>query len=346
MEFTDALVMGKPLWMWVIFMTVVVVLLALDLGLFHRKAREIGVKESLLLSAFYITIGLAFGAWVWVNIGPTSGKEYLTGFLVEKTLSMDNIFIMSVIFSYFGIPRLYQHRVLFYGILGVIVLRGVVIGIGAWLVASFHWVLYIFALLLIFTGIKMLFTSDEAPDIEENFALKAMRRVLRITPKLHEQHFFVRLPDDKTGAIMTWVTPLFVAMILIEIVDVIFALDSIPAIFAITTDTFVVYTSNIFAILGLRALYFALAAVIDRFSYLKPALAMILVFIGSKIFVADLAGWEKFPSTVSLGVTVALIAGGILYSLWRTQTQPKDTPPGGKMHDTHVGDADGRHISR
>lgn len=345
MEFTDALVMGKPLWMWVIFMIVVVVLLALDLGLFHRKAREIGVKESLLLSAFYITIGLAFGAWVWINVGPTSGKEYLTGFLVEKTLSMDNIFIMSVIFSYFGIPRIYQHRVLFYGILGVIVLRGIVIGIGAWLVATFHWVLYIFALLLIFTGIKMLFTSDEAPDIEENFALRTMRRLLRITPKLHEQRFFVRLPDDKTGAIVTWVTPLFVAMILIEIVDVIFALDSIPAIFAITTDTFVVYTSNIFAILGLRALYFALAAVIDRFSYLKPALAIILVFIGSKIFVADLAGWEKFPSTVSLGVTVALIAGGILYSLWRTQTEPKDNPPGGKMHDTHVGDADGRHIS-
>ncbi|BAQ17963.1 TerC family protein [Methyloceanibacter caenitepidi] len=338
MEFIDTLVMGKPAWMWAIFMTIVVILLAVDLGLFHRKAREIGVRESLLLSAFYITIGLAFGVWVWINIGPTSGKEYLTGFLVEKTLSMDNIFVMSLIFTYFGIPRIYQHRVLFYGILGVILLRGIVIALGAWLVASFHWVLYIFALLLIFTGIKMLLPGDDEPDIEDNFALRIMRRFLRITPKLHGQRFFIRQPDDKTGKILTWVTPLFVAMILIEIVDVIFALDSIPAIFAITTDTFVVYTSNIFAILGLRALYFALAAVIDRFAYLKPALAMILVFIGSKIFVADLAGWEKFPSSVSLSVTVALIAGGILYSLWRTQRDDEPPSTNDKVHNAKPGD--------
>jgi tellurite resistance protein TerC len=322
MDFIYTLVMGKPVWMWAVFMTIVVVLLALDLGLFHRKSREIGVRESLVLSAFYIAIGLGFGAWVWVNVGPTSGKEYLTGFLVEKTLSMDNIFVISLVFSYFGIPRIYQHRVLFYGILGVIVLRGIVIALGAWLVASFHWVLYIFALLLIFTGVKMLLPGDDEPDIKDNLALKIMRRFLRITPKLHGQRFFVRALDDKTGKIVTWVTPLFVAMILIEIVDVIFALDSIPAIFAITTDTFVVYTSNIFAILGLRALYFALAAIIDRFAYLKPALAMILVFIGSKIFVADLLGMEKFPAAVSLTVTVSLIVGGVLYSLWRTQRDP------------------------
>ncbi|ODR98452.1 hypothetical protein AUC68_08445 [Methyloceanibacter methanicus] len=338
MEFTDTLVMGTPLWMWGIFMAIVVILLALDLGLFHRRPARSGSRKASSSAPFTITIGLAFGAWVWVYAGPTSGKEYLTGFLVEKTLSMDNIFVMSLIFTYFGIPRLYQHRVLFYGILGVIVLRGIVIGIGAWLVASFHWVLYIFALLLIFTGIKMLLPGDDEPDIKDNPALKLMRRFLRITPKLREQRFFVREPDTKTGAIVTWVTPLFVAMILIEIVDVIFALDSIPAIFAITTDTFVVYTSNIFAILGLRALYFALAAVIDRFVYLKPALAMILVFIGSKIFVADLAGWEKFPSTVSLSVTVALIAGGILYSLWRTQRDPADTQRDDKVQDAKTGD--------
>ena len=329
MDFLDSLVMGKPLWMWAVFMTIVVILLAIDLGLFHRKAREIGVRESLLLSAFYITIGLAFGGWVWVNLGALSGKEYLTGFIVEKTLSMDNIFVMSLIFSYFGIPRIYQHRVLFWGILGVIVLRGIVIGLGALLVASFHWVLYIFALLLIFTGIKMLLPGDDVPAIEDNPALKLMRRVFRITNEIHGQRFFIRLPDGKTGKIVTWVTPLFVAMLLIEVVDLIFALDSIPAIFAITTDPFVVYTSNIFAILGLRALYFALAAVIDRFVYLKPALAIILVFIGSKIFVADLAGWEKFPATVSLGVTVGLIIGGILYSLWRTQGESESQPPAG-----------------
>jgi TerC family integral membrane protein len=321
MELFHALVMGKPIWMWALFMAIVVTLLALDLGVFHRKAREIGVRESLVLSSFYIAIGLAFGAWVWINLGAVSGKEYFTGFMVEKTLSMDNVFVISLVFSYFRIPRLYQHRVLFWGILGVILLRGIVIGLGAILVANFHWVLYLFALLLIFTGIKMLFFSDDMPSIGDNPALKLMRRVFRITPELHGQRFFVRRPDDKTGAITTWVTPLFVAMILIEIVDLIFALDSVPAIFAITTDSFIVYTSNIFAILGLRALYFALAAVLDRFAYLKPALAMVLVFIGGKIFVADLAGWEKFPAAISLGVTLSLIAGGIAYSLWRTQRQ-------------------------
>ncbi|HUU67742.1 MAG TPA: TerC family protein [Methyloceanibacter sp.] len=321
MDMLQQLVMGTPVWMWAVFMAVVLTLLALDLGLFHRRTREIGVTESLLLSGFYITIGLLFGAWVWTTLGAVSGKEYLTGFLVEKTLSMDNIFVISLIFSYLGIPRLHQHRVLFWGILGVIVLRGIVIGLGALLVANFSWVLYLFALLLIATGIKMLFLGDHAPDIDKNPVLKLMRRVMRITPELHGNRFFVRRPDQKTGAVVTWVTPLFVAMVLIEIVDVIFALDSVPAIFAITTDTFIVYTSNIFAILGLRALYFALAAVIVRFSYLKPALALVLVFIGSKIFVADLAGWEKFPAAVSLGVTVALIAGGVAYSLWRTQRQ-------------------------
>ena len=322
MDAFHELVMGKPLWMWALFMAVVLALLVLDLGVFHRKTHEIGVKESLLLSGFYITIGLAFGAWVWINLGALSGKEYLTGFIVEKTLSMDNIFVISLVFSYLGIPRLYQHRVLFWGILGVIVLRGIVIGLGALLVATFGWVLYVFALLLIATGIKMLFLGDHTPDIHNNPVLKLMQRLMRITPELHGNRFFVQRPDQKTGVVVTWVTPLFVAMVVIEIVDVIFALDSVPAIFTITTDPFIVYTSNIFAILGLRALYFALAAVIVRFSYLKPALALVLVFIGSKVFVADLAGWEKFPAAISLGVTVALIAGGIAYSLWRTQRQP------------------------
>ena len=322
MDAFHELVMGKPLWMWALFMAVVLALLVLDLGVFHRKTHEIGVKESLLLSGFYITIGLAFGAWVWINLGALSGKEYLTGFIVEKTLSMDNIFVISLVFSYLGIPRLYQHRVLFWGILGVIVLRGIVIGLGALLVTTFGWVLYVFALLLIATGIKMLFLGDHTPDIHKNPVLKLMQRLMRITPELHGNRFFVQRPDQKTGVVVTWVTPLFVAMVVIEIVDVIFALDSVPAIFTITTDPFIVYTSNIFAILGLRALYFALAAVIVRFSYLKPALALVLVFIGSKVFVADLAGWEKFPAAISLGVTVALIAGGIAYSLWRTQRQP------------------------
>lgn len=314
--------MGKPIWMWAAFMGVVLTLLILDLGLFHRNTREISVAESLAMSAFYISMGLAFGAWVWFELGAQAGEEYLTGFLVEKTLAMDNVFVISLIFTYFAVPRQYQHRVLFWGILGVIVLRAILIGAGATLVAEYHWLLYVFAAFLIATGIKMLVMGDHQLDIESNPVLKLMRRTMRITPELHQERFFVRKADPASGKMLRYATPLFVALVLVEVVDLIFAVDSIPAIFAITTDPYIVYTSNIFAILGLRALYFALAAVIDRFIYLKQALALVLVFIGSKIFVADLMGWEKFPTSVSLGVTVALIAGGIVYSLIRTRAQP------------------------
>jgi tellurite resistance protein TerC len=319
MEFLNDVVMNKPLWMWAIFIGIVLTLLILDLGVFHREQREISVKESLWMSAFYISIALLFGAWVWTSLGAQSGEEYFTGFLVEKTLAMDNVFVISLIFTYFAVPQIYQHRVLFWGILGVIVLRGIMIGLGATLVAKFSWLLFVFAAFLIATGIKMLVMGDKKPDIESNPVLKLMRRRMRITPALHEERFFVRQPDAKTGKLVTWATPLFVALILIEIVDLIFAVDSIPAIFAITTDPYIVYTSNIFAILGLRALYFALAAVIDRFIYLKQALAMVLIFIGSKVFIAEIMGWEKFPASVSLGVTLALIAGGIVYSLYKTR---------------------------
>lgn len=319
MEVLNDIVLGKPVWMWTVFLGSVLLLLLLDLGVFHKKTREIGVAESLWLSAFYITIALIFGAWVWWSLGDVSGKEYITGFIVEKTLAMDNVFVISLIFTYFAVPAAYQHRVLFWGIIGVIVLRGIMIGVGATLVAEFSWILYIFAAFLIATGVKMLVMGDKLPDIENNPILKLLRRTLRITPELHKERFFVRLPDPQTGRLATWVTPLFIALILIEIVDLIFAVDSVPAIFAITTDPYIVYTSNIFAILGLRSLYFALAAIIHRFHYLKQALALVLVFIGSKIFIADLMGWEKFPASISLGVTLALIAGGVGYSLWRTR---------------------------
>jgi len=325
MEMLDALLLGKPVWMWVLFVGVVLTLLVLDLGVLHRKTRAIGVTESLWMSAFYIGIALLFGAWVWHELGPQSGKEYITGFLVEKTLAMDNVFIISLIFTYFAIPQIYQHRVLFWGILGVIVLRAIMIGLGAALVASYGWVLYIFAAFLIATGIKMLVVGDKLPDLAQNPLLRLLRRILRITGTLHGQRFFVRQPEAAGGPSVTWVTPLFVALVLIEIVDLIFAVDSVPAIFAITTDPFIVYTSNIFAILGLRALYFALAAIIHRFKYLKQALALVLVFIGSKIFVADLMGWTKFPATLSLGVTLALIGGGVAYSLLRTRGTPAET---------------------
>lgn len=208
---------GKPIWMWTIFMAVVFTLLALDLGLFHRKARDIGVVESLLLSGFYIAIALIFGGWIWISLGPTSANEYITGFLIEKTLALDNIFVISLIFTYFSIPNRYQHRVLFWGILGVIVLRGIMIGLGAVLVAEFSWLLYIFAIFLIVTGIKMLMLGDKLPDIENNPALRLMRRLMRITPELERDRFFVRRADPATGAIVTWVTPLFVALVLVRL---------------------------------------------------------------------------------------------------------------------------------
>lgn len=317
MEFLYDVVMGKPVWMWATFIGVVAVLLAFDLGVLHRKTREISIKESLWLSAFYITIALIFGAWVWHSLGAQSGKEYLTGFIVEKTLAMDNIFIISLIFTYFAIPPLYQHRVLFWGILGVIVLRAVMIGLGATLVAEFSWILYIFATFLIITGVKMLYIGDKLPNIEDNPILKFLRRNMRVTNELHGQKFTVKLVDKTTGKKATYMTPLMVALILIEFVDIIFAVDSVPAIFTITLDPYIVYTSNIFAILGLRALYFALAAIIHRFKYLKPALAWVLIFIGSKTFIAYALDMEKFPASISLGVTFAILLAGVSISLYK-----------------------------
>lgn len=319
MEILFSAFLDKPVWMWAVFIGLVIGLLVMDLGLFHRNTREIGVRESLLMSGFYIAIAAAFGVWVWTSLGAQAGTEYFTGFLVEKTLALDNIFVISLIFTTLAVPAAYQHRVLFWGILGVIVLRGIMIGAGAALVAQYAWLLYVFAFFLIATGVKMLIVGDHKPDIENNPVLRFMRRFMRITPKTQGEAFFVRKADPATGKLALWATPLFVALVLVEIVDLIFAVDSVPAIFAITTDPYIIYTSNIFAILGLRALYFALAAVIDRFAYLKQALALVLVFIGSKIFIADLMGWEKFPATVSLGITVALLSGGVIYSLYKTR---------------------------
>ena len=319
MDFLFDVVMGKPAWMWGSFISVVLLLLAFDLGVLHRKHREISIKGSLWMSAFYIAIALAFGAWVWHSLGAQSGKEYLTGFIVEKTLAMDNIFIISLIFTYFAIPHKYQHRVLFWGILGVIVLRAIMIGLGATLVAQFGWILYIFAAFLIITGIKMLYIGDKLPNIEDNPLLKFLRRNMRVTNELHEHKFTVHLVDQNTGKKAIYMTPLLVALIIIECVDLIFAVDSIPAIFTITLDPYIVYTSNIFAILGLRALYFALAAIIHRFKYLKTALAWVLIFIGSKTFIADALDMEKIPASISLGVTFAILLTGVMISLYKTR---------------------------
>ena len=318
MEFLLADWLGKPVWMWIGFHVIVAILLAFDLGVLQKRTGDLGVKESLMLSAFYVTLGLLFGAWVWWYVGPQSGLEYLTGFVIEKSLSMDNVFVIAMIFGYFAIPRKSQYRVLFWGILAVIVLRGIMIGVGAALVENYGWVLYIFAAFLVFTGVKMLFANDEHYDVENSAMYKFMRSRLRMTDKLEGEKFFVRKPHPETGKMLTYVTPLFVVLIMVNVADVIFAVDSVPAIFAITTDTFIVYTSNIFAILGLRALYFALAAMVDRFKYLKYALALVLVFIGGKIFVADMLGLAKIPPSISLGVTFAILAAGVFYSLYKT----------------------------
>ncbi|MDZ4110066.1 MAG: TerC family protein [Brevundimonas sp.] len=321
MEFLLADWLGKPAWMWLAFMGVVVGLLALDLGVLHRGAKEIGVRESLLLSGMYITIGVAFGGWVWWEMGAQPGIEYLTGFAIEKSLAMDNVFVIAMIFGYLAIPRSLQHRVLFWGILGVIVLRAVMIGAGAALVSQFGWVLYLFAVFLILTGIRMFMADDGHGDMGESRLIRFIRRRFRVTDDLDGQRFFVRRPG-RDGRMVWWATPMFLALVMIEVADVIFAVDSVPAIFAITTDPYIVYTSNIFAILGLRALYFALAAVIHRFAYLKQALAVLLIFIGGKVFVADLFGWTKFPAEWSLAITALILTAGVVWSLWRTREDP------------------------
>ena len=310
-------VLGTATWIWLVFAGSVVALLAFDLGVLHKDDRAIGVGESLVLSAGYIGAAVAFGAWVWWMKGAGSGIEYFTGFLIEKSLSMDNVFVIALIFGFFAIPPQYQHRVLFWGILGVIVLRAILIGLGATLVSQFSWILYLFGAFLVITGIKMWLIADHRPDIANNPLLKFLRRHLNVTQGLRGNAFFVRQPDPASGRMVRYATPLFLALCLVEAVDLVFAVDSVPAIFAITTDPFIVYTSNIFAILGLRALYFALAAMIERFKYLKYALALVLVFIGTKIFLVGIVG--KTPPALSLSVTFGLILGGVIVSLWKTR---------------------------
>lgn len=309
--------LGTPIWAWGAFFVIVIALLAFDLGVLHRHDREIEVRESLWLSAGYISMACIFGLGVWKVLGSEAGLEFFTGYLIEKSLSLDNVFVISLIFGSLAIPRLYQHRVLFWGILGVIVMRGLMIGVGAALIANFHWILYLFGGFLIITGLRMLFGTEHERPIEDHPLVKFLRRHIRVTNRLHGHNFTAREPDPKTGRLVLHATPLLLALILIEGADLIFAVDSVPAVFAITQDTFIVYTSNIFAVLGLRALYFALAAIIHRFAYLKYALAAVLIFIGGKIFYGELV--EKVPALVSLGVTFGLLAAGILVSMKKTR---------------------------
>jgi tellurite resistance protein TerC len=326
--------LDKPVWMWTGFMGIVIALLAFDLGVWHKEDKEMGISESLWLSAFYFAFAIVYGAGVWwayevgtikTTDGVHAGIAFFTGYFIEKALSIDNVFVISLIFGFFAIPRKYQYRALVWGILAVIVLRGLMIAIGAELVERYSWVLYFFGAFLIATGVKMLIVPESDPDISKNPVVRFMRKHLRVTDQLHDQKFFVRQPDPVTGKIVLWATPLFLALAVINVADLIFAVDSVPAIFAITKDTFIVYTANIMAILGLRALYFALAAMVHRFHYLKYALAAVLMFIGAKIFWNELIG--KMNPAISLGVTLALILGGIFYSMWKTRGQKLTAHP-------------------
>ena len=305
-------------WMWVGFNVFVLCLLALDLGVLHKGEKQITVHHALLLSLGYVVLAFIFAGGIFAFMGETSGYQFLTGYLIEKSLSVDNIFVFVLIFTHFAVPPQYQYRVLFWGILGALVLRATLILVGAAVIEAFHWVIYIFGAFLIFTGIKMLITVGEEPDIENNRIVTFMRRRFRVTEAFVGSKFFV----IENG--VRYMTPLFVVLILVEITDVVFALDSIPAIFAITTDPFIVYTSNVFAILGLRALYFALAGVIHRFHYLKYGLSLVLVVVGAKMVLNAWFGTKVIPTEVALLITALLVGGSMLFSMWKTRGMPPE----------------------
>jgi tellurite resistance protein TerC len=311
------------LWWWAGFNAVVLTLLAVDLGVFHRRAHRVRVREAAIWSAVWVTLSLSFGAGVYFTLGRDKGVEFLTGYLIEYALSVDNIFVFVLIFSYFRIPAEYQHRVLFWGILGALVFRGAMIALGVALIARFHWVLYLFGAFLVYTGIRMVLQNrEETYDPESNPTLRLVRRIFPVTTSYHGQRFFVR--QQRGGRSQLVATPLFIALALVETTDIIFATDSIPAIFAVTRDPFIVYSSNVCAVLGLRALYFLLAGIVDRFHYLQLGLSVVLVFIGGKMLLEDV---YEIPTVVSLGVVAAVLSVSVVASLlWPRRHRPGIPP--------------------
>jgi tellurite resistance protein TerC len=307
------------LWFWLGFNAFVLLMLALDLGVFHRTSHEVSVKEAGIWSAVWVGLALLFNAGLYWTWGAGPALQFLTGYLIEKSLSVDNIFVFVMLFSYFGIPAKYQHRVLFWGILGALVMRGAFIAAGAYMLQQFHWVVYIFGAILVITGIKMARRVGEY-DPDSNPVVKLLLRVLPLTPRLHGDRFWIREGTRRLA------TPLFLVLLLVELADLVFAIDSIPAIFAVTQEPFLVYTANVFAILGLRSMYFLLAGVVHRFVYLKYGLAAVLVFVGAKMLLVDLV---KVPVTVSLGVIATLIGGAILASLRATSEHTIPSSGGG-----------------
>jgi tellurite resistance protein TerC len=304
-------------WAWAGFTAFILALLALDLGVFHRKAHTVSLREATVWSAVWLALALAFNAGIWWLRGPDPALQFLTGYLIEKSLSVDNIFVIALIFSYFAVPSIYQHKVLFWGILGALVLRVVFILAGSALLASFHWVIYVFGAFLILTGIKMALHREAELHPEKNPVLRLVRRFVPVTPDYEKDHLFVR----RGGRWMA--TPLFLVLAVIESTDLVFAVDSIPAIFAVTSDPFLVYTSNVFAILGLRSLYFLLAGVMQKFVYLKLGLSAVLVFVGGKMTLSEL---YEVPSTVSLLVIAALLAISIAASWRKTERKAESLP--------------------
>lgn len=298
--------LANKYFLWTAFNLLVLMMLALDLGIFHRKDHKISIKEGLVWSIIWIIVALIFNVWIYFWRGSEVAVQFLTGYIIERSLSIDNIFVFIVIFSYFKVPEKYQYKVLFWGILGALVLRGLFIAVGTLLIAKFHWIIYVFGAFLVITGIKMGTSEDKDVEPEKNPILKLVRKFLPITEKYEEGHFFVR------RARRTYGTPLFVVLVVVETTDLVFAVDSIPAIFAITLDPFIVYTSNVFAILGLRALYFAVAGMMQLFYYLKYALAAILAFVGVKMLISS---FVKIPSGIALGIIGGLLAIAIIVSL-------------------------------
>ena len=307
--------------LWTVFSVFVLGMLALDLGVFSRKPHEVHHREALAWSAVWVTLALIFNGWIYYRFGTAKALEFLTGYVIEKALSVDNIFVFVVLFSAFAVPKIYQHRVLFWGVIGAIVLRAIFIVLGAALLERFHWVMYLFGAILIVTGIRLMIKGETEPHPERNPIYRAMRRFIPAVPTYEGKKFFV-VKDGRRFA-----TPLFLVLLAIEATDVVFAVDSIPAIFAVTTDPFIVYTSNIFAILGLRALYFLLANVIDRFHLLTYGLALVLLFVGTKMVIAD---WYKVSIGTSLAVIAVILTAAVTASLlWppRVSSAP--------LEDTH-----------
>lgn len=334
------------IWIWLGFLAFVVLMLALDLGVFHRHAHVVRIREALIWSGVWVALALLFSVFVYfgyeahwlglgsavdavggqVNDGAAATVKYLTGYVIEKSLSVDNIFVIAMLFGFFAVPGQYQHRVLFWGILGALIMRGVMIGIGAEMIARYQWILYIFGGFLILTAVKMLLMKTDHADPGQNLVIRVVRRWFRVTDSYHGQHFLVRLPAGWT------LTPLAVALIMVETTDLIFAVDSIPAIFAVTADPFLVFTSNVFAILGLRSLYFALAGMMDKFRYLKPALAIVLAVVGVKMLLAGpIKGLLGANANIYLLCLVLLILAIGVIASWiapapaRTPATPRDT---------------------